>query len=353
MSTTHQAISDAIRAALLGNTQLSAVKVFFRGPAVIKAQQDLYPLCEIILAQETGDNDLTGGTYQRTYGGVINYSTLANQASAADWADVTAREANTDSYDDVAALVTDTLIELQRETWRDLNALTNTQTATVLNYGTLLDVTGESLLLTGSGGYYGYLANQDITPSTVSIKVSPYIYQDDGAGNLADVSDGGGAGTIDYTTGAVYLPVNAAFVAAYTYDSGATVTDESLMLYELLDSTLGGTEIAPTTIHIYTSGGTLVYTDNLGDGVLIHVSNELLNGTVDYTTGVLELFDSSAVVADYQYSLSTATDEITVTDVVTDFYIDGPVTYGIDERDNNYENFATIPFTVLVERTIV
>lgn len=37
---------------------------------------------------------------------------------------------------------------------------------------------------------------------------------------------------------------------------------------------------------------------------------------------------------------------------VTDFYITGPRVYGLDDRTNNYANFASIPFVVNTDRQV-
>lgn len=43
---------------------------------------------------------------------------------------------------------------------------------------------------------------------------------------------------------------------------------------------------------------------------------------------------------------------LTIDEVVTEFYLDGTIVYGLDNRTNNYENFGSIPFTVETRRLV-
>jgi hypothetical protein len=43
---------------------------------------------------------------------------------------------------------------------------------------------------------------------------------------------------------------------------------------------------------------------------------------------------------------------LSIDEVVTQFYLDGTIVYGMDNRTNNYENFGSIPFTVETRRLV-
>jgi hypothetical protein len=42
----------------------------------------------------------------------------------------------------------------------------------------------------------------------------------------------------------------------------------------------------------------------------------------------------------------------TIDELVAQFFLDGPILYGLDNRTNNYENFGSIPFTVETRRFV-
>ena len=57
------------------------------------------------------------------------------------------------------------------------------------------------------------------------------------------------------------------------------------------------------------------------------------------------------------HSLSNLTTTVTLSDqtiveVVTAFRLEGAIVYGLDDRQNNYENFGSIPFVVETQRTV-
>ena len=44
--------------------------------------------------------------------------------------------------------------------------------------------------------------------------------------------------------------------------------------------------------------------------------------------------------------------DLDVNEAVKAFRLDGPITYGLDDRTNNYENYGSIPVVVETERTV-
>jgi hypothetical protein len=43
---------------------------------------------------------------------------------------------------------------------------------------------------------------------------------------------------------------------------------------------------------------------------------------------------------------------LTIDELVVQFFLDGTIVYGLDDRANNYENFGSIPFTVEARRLV-
>lgn len=124
MSFIKREIQDAIRDRLKAASTLDAIKVFVRGYAVKPMTNDQYPFCEIIIGDEDGVEDYSGGVLERSYNGLITFSTQ----SIGDLFSVSDREANVDSYDAVEELIVYASIELQKETHQSLGDLTTTLT---------------------------------------------------------------------------------------------------------------------------------------------------------------------------------------------------------------------------------
>lgn len=356
MTLIKQAVADTIRDALIANTGLTSVKVFVRGQAVRPMRQDMYPFSEIIIGDEAGADDLSGGTYDRTYGGIITFTAITTQGSLNDWADVLNRKAESASYDTIESLINYAVLELQRDTWRDLGGLVTTNTVGTLvitdavvnfyldgpiiygiddrgqnyeNFGsiefvcetqrtikTIVTVTGETLVTAQTGGT---LAHTPITADSLVIKqAGNSIYTDDALGVLTGAGImAGNTGTVNYTTGVIALSagINGTLATAdYTYT--ATVNDEAI----------GGGVDAGTLSHPVIAGS-VVFSDSVngttfqdnGAGTLVGVGAYSTNsGTITYSTGAWTLDTDTAAntVADYQYT-ATVTGETFTTPYAT------------------------------------
>ena len=348
MTLIKQAIADAIRDALIANTGLSTVKAFIRGQAVRPVMQDLYPFSEVIIGEETGGDDLSGGTYERSYSGIITFTATTTQTSGNDWVDVASRKAESASYDTIEALINYAVLELQRDTWRDLGALSVTNTVGTLvivdavtnfyldgpiiygidergqnyeNFGsiafvcetqrtvkTIVTVTGDTLVTAQTGGT---LAHTPITAdSLVILQAGNTIYSDNALGVLTGAGImAGNTGTVDYTTGAIALSagINGALATAdYTYT--VTVDDESIG-GGVDTGTLSHPVIAGTVVFSDAVNG-ITFQDN-GAGVLVGVGSYVAqSGTITYSTGAWTTTTDTAAntTAVYQYT-ATVTGE--------------------------------------------
>ena len=349
MTLIKQAVADTIRDALIANTGLTSVKVFIRGQAVRPMRQDMYPFSEIIIGDEAGADDLSGGTYDRTYGGIITFTAITTQGSLNDWADVLNRKAESASYDTIESLINYAVLELQRDTWRDLGGLVTTNIVGTLiitdavvnfyldgpiiygiddrgqnyeNFGsiefvcetqrtikTIVTVTGETLVTAQTGGT---LAHTPITADSLVIKqAGNSIYTDDALGVLTGAGImAGNTGTVDYTTGVIALSagINGTLATAdYTYT--ATVNDEVISAGVDNGTLVNAPDIAGSVVFSDPVFGT-TYQDN-GAGVLVGVGAYVgLDGTITYATGAWTTGADTAAntVADYQYT-ATVTGE--------------------------------------------
>lgn len=119
---------DYIIDALMDVADLDDIAVFVRGtlpPNMVP--QELYPFCELFIAEETEDPDmpeLTGGTFQAVYNGIVTFNELVTRTGG-DWLDrFDERKARVRSYDNVRRYVTAAKQELEKCEHRDLGELT-------------------------------------------------------------------------------------------------------------------------------------------------------------------------------------------------------------------------------------
>lgn len=345
MTLIKQAIADTIRDALIANTGLASVKVFVRGQAVRPMLQDMYPFSEIIIGDEAGADDLSGGTYDRTYGGIITFTALSTPSSLNDWSTVTARKANSVSYDTIESLINYAVLELQRDTWRDLNGLVTTNTVGTLvitdavinfyldgpiiygidergqnyeNFGSIefvcetqrtvkriTTVTGETLVTPQTGGT---LDNLPVVAGSLVIKqAGNSIYTDDVLGALTGAGImAGNTGTVNYTTGAIALSAGINGTLA-TADYTVSMVNE--FIGDGIDAgTFSHPVVAGSVVLSDPINGT-TFQDN-GAGVLVGVGSFSANsGTITYSTGAwtLDTDTPANTVANYQYTVTGET----------------------------------------------
>ena len=139
------ALADAVIDILQECDGLSGVNLFIRGGTPMPVPQDYHPFCEVIIGEESPDTDYSGAVYQQTYTGIITFT--CQQFSDSDWLDtVQNKRAHVGSYDVIANLLTEAVIELQRDDWTSLNNLIITNT---FDSGVTLTETVTRFYLTG------------------------------------------------------------------------------------------------------------------------------------------------------------------------------------------------------------
>jgi len=120
-----RAVTDYIIAALKANRALDDVKLFVRGglpPGMVP--QDRYPFVEVMIAQETEDEEYTGNYYSQHYDGLLTVTVLSTQYARGDWLEHTGnRVATVSSYDQVEELVAHVVAELQKSEHKDMGEL--------------------------------------------------------------------------------------------------------------------------------------------------------------------------------------------------------------------------------------
>lgn len=122
------ALADAVLDILEETRGLDSVRLFIRGGTPAPVPQDFHPYCEVIIGEENPDTDLSGNVYEQTYTGLLTFT--CQTVGAGDWLEkISDRRSSIRSYDVIAALITETVIELQRDTHYSLGDLTITYEA--------------------------------------------------------------------------------------------------------------------------------------------------------------------------------------------------------------------------------
>jgi len=121
-----RAIADYIIETLGGANGLDGIRVFIRGalPSGM-IPQDKYPFCEVIVAEEVEEEEMTGNYYQQAYTGIITVTILLTQLAGGDWLEIIGeRCARVPSYDLVEEYVYAMMAELQKSDHKSLGNLT-------------------------------------------------------------------------------------------------------------------------------------------------------------------------------------------------------------------------------------
>lgn len=143
------ALADAIIDILQADSGLDRVPLFIRGGTPSPVPQDFHPFCEVIIGEEAPDTDYSGAVYQQTYTGIVTFT--CQQFGNSDWLDtVQDRKAHVASYDIIAQLLSEAVIELQRDDWTSLDNLVITNT---FASGVALTETVSRFYLTGPRVY--------------------------------------------------------------------------------------------------------------------------------------------------------------------------------------------------------
>lgn len=116
-----QAIADRLIEILSASRELDAVRAFVRGGTPVTGLAiDLHPFCEVWLASEDTDGELTGAIDELTYLGAVSF-VLQMTDRIEPHAD---RLYHLASYDEIKRLAYLAIRELQDRRWHDLDGLT-------------------------------------------------------------------------------------------------------------------------------------------------------------------------------------------------------------------------------------
>lgn len=171
-------------------------------------------------------------------------------------------------------------------------------------------VDGEGELTTCINGGFAFVnpGKGGIQPSSVIIKGANRFIVDNGEGGL--VSGNTSVGTIDYTTGRIYvstpfyssyptIPVSYCYTDYEETPSTETITrvnDEAPLHKDgynvVARLTTGNKGIVPGTLLIYGATRHYFALDN-GDGTITYKGTSTIPGTIDYATGVMRLGNNS------------------------------------------------------------